>query len=105
MADLCPIFHGIKQESRLITAQGNYCAMLAGKLEDHFHKSKVLKIEGQKLKGGIDLLACLPSILSKLAHPSNVKKGFIVTGILDKKSEAWPNLYATYGKHMQEEKP
>jgi hypothetical protein len=29
-----------------------------------------------------------------LACPSNVKKGFIATGVLDEKSEVWPNLYA-----------
>jgi hypothetical protein len=66
MADLSPIFRGIKNESRLMTASGNYCATLASKLEDHFRKTEVLQIEGRKLKGGIDLLACLPSILSKV---------------------------------------
>jgi hypothetical protein len=66
MADLCPIFRGIKQETRLVTAQNNYCSTLAEKLNDHFKKTKVLQIDSRKLKGAIDLLACLPSILSKV---------------------------------------
>jgi hypothetical protein len=40
MAGFCPIFRGIKQESRLIKAQGNYCVTLADKLEDHFGKGR-----------------------------------------------------------------
>jgi hypothetical protein len=66
MADLSPIFCGIKQGSKLVTALGNYCAALAKKLEDHFRKTKVLHIDGKKLKGAIDLLACLLSIPTKV---------------------------------------
>ncbi len=66
MADLSPIFRGIKQGLKLVTALGNYCATLAKKLEDHFRKTIVLHIDGKKLKGAIDLLACLPSILTKV---------------------------------------
>jgi hypothetical protein len=66
MVDLSPIFGGIKESSKLVMALGNYCATLAKKLEDHFRKTKVLHIDGKKLKGAIDLLACLPSILTKV---------------------------------------
>ena len=72
MADLCPIFRGTKQGSKLITAACNFCSTLAKKLEDHFRKTKVLNMEGRKLKGAIDLLACLPSTLAKVRSASSM---------------------------------
>jgi hypothetical protein len=66
MANLSPIFRGIKQGLKLVTALGNYYAKVAKRLEDHFRKTKVLHIDGKKLKRAIDLLVCLPSILTKV---------------------------------------
>ena len=75
MADLAPIFRGIKQGPKLVTALRSYCAILAKKLENHFGKSKIVNVDrkklkgaiGKKLKGAINLLACLPSILTKVS--------------------------------------
>ena len=68
MADLAPIFHGIKQGSKLVPALGSYCVTLAKKkLENHFQKSKIVNVDGKKLKGAIDLLACLLSIPTKVS--------------------------------------
>jgi hypothetical protein len=61
----------MKQALRLVTAEGDHCEPLAKELEDHFRKANVLNVEGRKLKGGVDLLACLPSTLSKVRPTSN----------------------------------
>ena len=72
MADLAPIFRGMKQGSKLVTATGSHCATLAKKLENHFRKSEIVNADGKKLKGAIDLLACLPSMLTKVCSRSEL---------------------------------
>ena len=72
MADLAPIFRGMKQGSKLVTAPGSCCATLAKKLENHFRKSKIANVDGKKLKGAIDLLACLPSMPTKVRSRSKL---------------------------------
>jgi hypothetical protein len=65
MADLSPVFRGLKHDAKHMTALGNCCKTLANKLEEHFRNTKVLNIAGSKLKGAVDFLACLPSMLTK----------------------------------------
>ena len=92
--DLQSMFKGIKRESRLVTADGTYCDLLSNQLKAHFKDTNVLRIEQRKIKGAADLLACLPSILSKLATPPSIIQGFIRAGMVDEKSKQYPDLYA-----------
>jgi len=66
MADLMSLFRGIKQQSRLVTAKDNHCEQLKHRLETHFRESSVCSVEDRKMKPVLDLLACLPSILTKV---------------------------------------
>ena len=93
-ADLQSLFKGIKRESRLVTAEGTYCEVLSNKLKAHFKDTNVIQIEERKIKGAVDLLACLPSILSKLAVPNSITQGFVRAGLVDEKSRQYPDLYA-----------
>jgi hypothetical protein len=88
MADLAPVFRGAKQGSKLSTAVGACCATLAKKLEDHFRKTKVLNMEGRKLKGAIDLLSCLPSMLTKVCPASSMVSQ---RSVLQKLTNYWHN--------------
>ena len=74
-ADLQSLFRGIKRESKLVTAEGTYCELLSDQLRTHFKKTNVIRVEQRKIKGAVDLLACLPSILTKLAIPKSITQG------------------------------
>lgn len=66
MADLMSLFRGIKLQLRLVTAKDNYCKQLKHRMEIHFRESSVCLVEDRKMKPMLDLLACLPSILTKV---------------------------------------
>jgi hypothetical protein len=65
MANLMSLFRGIKLQSRLVTAKDNYCEQLKHRMEEQFRDSLVCYVEDRKMKPVLDLLACLPSILTK----------------------------------------
>jgi len=66
MLDLMSLFRGITLLSRLVTAKDNYCEQLKNRMEDHFRELRVCSVEDRKLKPALDLLACIPSILTRV---------------------------------------
>jgi len=55
-----------KSEDDHEPAKDNYCEQLKHRMEDHFRQSSICSVENRKLKLVLDLLACLPSILTKV---------------------------------------
>jgi hypothetical protein len=67
MAELVSLFRGIKLQSRVVTAKDNYCKQLRYQMENHFQDSSTCFVEDCKMKPMLDLLACLPSMLTKVS--------------------------------------
>ena len=95
--DLCPCFMSFRQISKSITRSDIPAVGLQKKIKDKFlelSEKEELELAPLKQKALIDFLGCYPSIVSRACPTDSVARGFLLNGMIDKGSLAWPDIGA-----------
>lgn len=105
--DLSPVFRIIKALQKVTTAMNDPPLGLKGTFVKLFTDLKdILCLRTMKKNALIDILTCLPGIVTKAAPKDNIQEGFVEGGMLDEKTKTCPDLYAilaTCRRHLTKE--
>lgn len=59
-----------------------------------YNQKGILNLRENKNSTLVDFVTCFPSILAKVATCKGIKTGFLANGMLDTKTETWPDFDA-----------